>query len=322
MKNIRIIFIVERGILEQQTIWSLKSIRAFGNSIASCSVTCYSPRALFYPSKKTIKALQTLGATVILKNLNIDFKYYALANKPIVLKEVADSYPDEHIVFLDSDTLVFNDFQSIFSDSFEVAAAPVFEQGIGISNPQEKNASYWKAICEHSGLTLNELPSVRTGVRNKKITAYYNTGVIAINKSVLAKLANVWIDLIHYSISNKIIPTTGLYFVEQSTFSLSVHSLGLNMKTLSLAHNFPIIAGAKDLLKSFNSDQILLVHHQGNIELLLDFLKEEETTSDQYRWLIAQHSQYSRIQQSINKFWKWRKNILERTIYVIQDRLR
>lgn len=319
--NIRLIFIVERGILEQQTILSLKSIREFGNSMADCPVTCYSPRALFYPSESTVKTLQALGASVIQKDLNVDFKYYALANKPIILKEVAKNYPDEHIIFLDSDTLVFNDFHAIFSESFDAAAAPVFQQGIGIKNTDDENATYWNSLCEYSKLNIAQLPVVWTGVEKREIRAYYNTGVIAFNKNVLSQISSLWIELMDYAISNKIIPTSGMYFIEQSTFSLSIHSLGLNIQTLSHAYNFPILSESQPLLKAFDPNQTFVVHHQGNIELFLQFLKEEQLQNQKYQWLANEYSQYSERDKFLNKFWRWRRNILERCIYIIQDRL-
>lgn len=322
MNHFRIIFIVERGILEQQTIWSLRSLRKFGKSMADCPVSCYSPRALFYPSKKTVRELEALGASVILKNLNEDFKYYALGNKPMVLKEVTKSHPDENILFLDSDTFVLNDIHSIFSGSFDVAIAAVFKQGIGTSGAEDPNNAYWSALCEHSGLSIDKLPMVRTGVGGKEISAYYNTGVIAINRNVLSQISSTWIDLITYAIANKIFPTSGIYFVEQSTFSLSVHSLGLTIKPLSLEHNFPILTGAPDLLKSFDSDHTLIAHHQGNIELLLYFLEKKQIESEQYQWFANQYAQYSRIHKLLNKFWRWRRNTLERTSYIIQNRLK
>ncbi len=320
MDNIRLIFIVERGVLEQQTIWSLKSIRKFGDSMANCHVTCYSPRALFYPSKSTVKTLEALGASVVLKDLNKSFKYYALANKPLVLKEVAESYSEEYIVFLDSDTLVFQNFHSLLSGSFDIAAAPVFEQGIGVLHSDDENGFYWDSISRHIGLSIDNLPLVTTGVKKKSIRAYYNTGVIAFSKNVLAQLSSIWITLIDYAISNKILPTSGIYFVEQSTFSLTVHSMGLNIKTLPNYYNFPVITGSEDLFKSLDFNQVLLVHHQGNIELLLSLLQEEHSENDKYYWFVEQYSQYSTSHKFFNKLWRWRRNLVERLIYIIQDR--
>jgi len=328
MINTRFVLIVERGILEEYTIFCVSTIREFGGKLANAPISCYAPRKQFYPPNQTIEALEKLGAEVILQNFNEEYSFYSLINKPIVLREAARKRPSENIIFLDSDTIMLGEPSLLIDPSHDLAIAPVFEKGIGIGSKSDRNYPFWQKLCQLTQLDIDQFPRVKVGGSGEEIFAYWNTGVIGMAAPKHIEIIAFWYELITKAIDERLFPNSSIYFLEQATFAVSIVKHKSNILTIEREYNFQI--SNKMLLDGESSylegQEIKIIHHLNEIDVLSQYISEALKINDQKKHWVLQQIKELKINHPLthlkNKVLLYRRNWLERSKYFYIKRVK
>src|SRR4028119_236453 len=80
-----VVFCIESGYFESQTLLAIESLRRFGGSMANAPVLAITPR--FGPSltRQTLQRLDELEVTYIRRDLRHSLSWYGFMNKPIAV---------------------------------------------------------------------------------------------------------------------------------------------------------------------------------------------------------------------------------------------
>ena len=116
-KQPKIIICTEKGKIEKYAVLLCRSIRKFGGEYADAKIFSFAPRKGFGPKKETLIEFKKLGVNHQNIELNKEYRKYPLANKPLVCAYFEEKYPNENIIFIDSDQIVFNQPDDFFSSS-------------------------------------------------------------------------------------------------------------------------------------------------------------------------------------------------------------
>jgi hypothetical protein len=261
-----IIYCIEGGLLEKNTLLSIASLRQFGGKLSHFDIFCVQPRKQFPVSEETKTQLKGLGATFIEQSLNQKHKYYGLANKPIVCNFIMKNFAYDRYIFLDSDTVLFNEPSEVLTSTSNICIAPVAQKGIGVKNLEDDNGKYWAALLEYAQVDMSQLRYTETLQEKEKIIGYWNTGVIVFRGQ--NEICAEWSKLVHYVLEQKIYPDRGMFFVEQSCLSAILQGGQYSMAEMSLSTNFLLTKKSPQYIKVLDLEEISILHHLNNLELI------------------------------------------------------
>ncbi len=176
-----ILFCVEAGLLESQTRLLVNSFKQFspGNNH---HLFAFSPRENFRPSSKTYEYLARNHVTHIDHCLNDSFLNYPIANKILACSYFEQNMPEfESVMFLDTDTVLLNDFGLNEFDSKGLYLKPVGHKGPGTVGNEDANDGFWQQVFSLFELAL---PAVKfhTTIKDTAIRGYFNAGLVWSNK--------------------------------------------------------------------------------------------------------------------------------------------
>ncbi len=231
---------LEAGFIEEQSILLVQSIRLLGGRYSACPIYLICPRPHRQPSKATIQALALMDATVIIEDLNRPLDHYPYANKAYALAHLERYAKHKLIVFLDSDTLMLGEPLSLaISDSYDFAARPVDARGICSSPTDSLYKSYWTALCDMAGLSIDALPIILTGATREAIHSNYNGGLLVVRRDL--GIGRHWQDLLERAWEKELLPQPGNFWgSDQSTFAVAVHALTSRTTLLPEGYNIPL----------------------------------------------------------------------------------
>jgi len=317
-----IIYCIETGLLEKNSLLSIASIRQFGGKLNDYDIFCIQPRAYFNISKKTKSLLSEFGATFIKVPLNIRHNYYALANKPLVCDYIMKNYAYDHYIFLDSDTLVLNVPTELLSFSGEIGLCPVAHQGIGIPANISTVDKYWKQLLDHLKIDESNLPIVETSRSKESIIAYWNSGVISFGGR--SSICEEWKNLLNYVLDHRALPESGIFFVEQTCLSAVLLQSKYQVQQMSVSLNFPMTRKSIQQDEVINLNEICVLHHYNNLRIIKD-RQYEILGEDRAEWIDQQLDRFGIYPQSL--FQKWGLNItmlqiaLKQKLFYLANRL-
>ena len=275
-----IIYCIEQGVLERLTLLSIASIRRFGGALNQFDIFCMQPRDAFRVSSYTKEKLKEFNATFIDYPLNVKYKYYALANKPLVCEYIIEHHNYDQYLFLDSDTIVVADPTKYFSKSVDIMLSPVNTKGVGIANFGDTNSAYWISLFEMAGVDLETLPKIETEASKEKIISYWNSGVLLFNGQT--SICNKWKKLLYEILTQKIYPESGIYFAEQTCLTAVLSRGSYKVDILPKNCNFPILSNKVSGLKT--KDPVAIIHHYHNLDQLEDQISDL-VKSDKIDWI-------------------------------------
>jgi len=292
---ITILFCVEKGLLEQQAILLIESIKRLSNS-NQYRLIAFSPRRNYQPSKETVDYLKINQVLHLTNNINQDYLDYPIANKVL-----SSAYVEQHIhtegsiLFVDTDTIFINDIESKYIENDgQIYIRPVDNKGPGSEGVEDINDPFWQNIFK---LFKLKPPSTKilTTVRRESIRNYYNAGFIWSHK--VNGFFTQWLKDFETIIESGLRPfgyqsreNTNFRCLDQVALSVTTSRYRAKTKILSPAYNYPL--PFKPLL-DLNSQKIGLenmVHahyhkwfqHPGFIEHIF---KNYEKKSNTYAWL-------------------------------------
>jgi hypothetical protein len=286
---IAFIICTEPGRLEAQSLMLAESIRKFCDKFKDTPIYSFHPRVGEPIAIQTRQAFQELNVTHQQIPINQEFHDYYLANKPLVCAYAEQNIDAEILVFLDSDKCFFSDPEEfLLPEGCNVRMRPEYGQGIGSTGSQDSNEWYWKKLYEVLGVKHEVF--VSTPIRNKKIRAYWNSGLVAVRRS--AGIFTAWKDSFTKVMHLNINPPQGIYYVEQSVLSVTLCALEENVSHFSDAYSYPLplhnrLSKASQL-KHWN--EIVSIHYF-NLFYYRDWnrqiksLKNLNRNSPSYQWL-------------------------------------
>ena len=180
--SIAFIACVESGNLENQALLLFSSIRKYAGRFKEAPIYSFQPRNGPPLNTNTFKAFEELHVNHNTELLNTDYDYYPIGNKIFVCARAEEIIKEDILVFLDSDTVILNepvDFD--LPRGIAVAIRPVDNKNTGSEGPEDPNDIYWQKLYSICGIT-KEL-YLTTTIDNLRIRAYWNSGLIAVNRS-------------------------------------------------------------------------------------------------------------------------------------------
>lgn len=289
--SIPIAFIIctEPGRLEPQSLMLAESIRKFCGKLKDTPIYSFHPRVGEPIQKETQQAFEALQVIHQQLPINEEFHEYYLANKPLVCAYAEKNIDAEILVFLDSDKCFFAEPKELLlPENCRVRMRPEYGQGIGSTGLGDPQEWYWQKLYELLGVKREVF--VQTPIGNKRIRAYWNSGLIAVRRS--AGIFTAWKENFEKVIRLNITPPQGIYFVEQSVLSVTLCALEENVEHLPPNYSYPLPLHNRlsTEIRIKDWDNLISIHYF-NLFFYKDWntqiqkLKNFNTHSDKYQWL-------------------------------------
>lgn len=317
-----IVFIIctETGMLEQESLLLVESIRRFCGSLKDTPIYSFQVRENREISSKTLKAFESLAVIHQKKILNSEYPEYPMANKPLLCAEVEKIIDAEILVFLDSDIVFFSEPKEFLLPSgYDIGVRPEHKKNIGSEGDGDPNENFWKDIHELVGVKKPRF--VTATIDRKKMRTYWNAGVIAVRRE--AGVFGVWKDNFEKIINSEIRPNEiadKTYYLDQVSLSATTDAMESKVWCFSPSYNYPLNfhneLPESEQLKKFS--EIVCIHDhffrerpkdrfKGRIWVkLLRSLRNFDKSSLEYKWLyryLSEHGlQSENLIQSLFEF--------------------
>ncbi len=303
--SIPIAFLIctEPGRLEDQSLLLAESIRKFCGHLKDTPVYSFHPRVGEPISIQTRKAFEALEVIHQQLPINTDFHDYYLANKPLVCAYAEQNIDADILVFLDSDKCFFSEpNEFLLPPGYDVAMRPEYGKGVGSIGNQDPQDKYWKKLYEVLGVQREIF--VNTPIGNKKIRAYWNSGLVAVRRN--AGIFSSWKENFEKIMHLQITPTQGNYFVEQSVLSATICLLEKNVITFSPSYSYPLPLhnrlSKESKITSFN--QLVSIHYFNTFyykdwRKRMNSLRNIDKNHEKYEWLCEGIDRYNMPYQPI-----------------------
>ncbi|MFC3195040.1 hypothetical protein ACFODZ_12380 [Marinicella sediminis] len=171
-----IVYIVEKGLLEQQAVLLQKSINRFHRSASDVTAVACCVREAYQPSVSTIKSIENLGGKYVYQNLNTRHDYFPLCNGIYAASEI-ETQTSEDILLVDTDTVFVNPLDARWLHKYPVVVRPVDNKGIGSAGDEDPADGYWQQSFGLFGLPA-PVANMTTTVDQQLIRPYYNSGFV------------------------------------------------------------------------------------------------------------------------------------------------
>lgn len=268
-------FIAEQGVLEQQALLLIESIRLFTTKYTNSLITVISPRASSRPSTRTLEQLEKLQVNYIALDIKSPCPEYGTTFR-ILASDYFEKYSKaDNLVVLDSDTFFLATPDLSLQDA-DISVRPVDVKGMCSAGPEDPMDLYWQNLCKCCNVDYDIIPNVTTTVDNLEVKASYNGGFV-----VAKKTANIFQQTKEYFLKslesdlkpNKntsckfqaghgIVSSEGFQYwgSSQACLSLAVWGSGYTVKTLPDTHNFPLNNLAHFVTPLTETQKTKLVH--------------------------------------------------------------
>ncbi|BAY80673.1 hypothetical protein NIES267_01300 [Calothrix parasitica NIES-267] len=297
------IMCTEPGRLEPQSLMLAESIRKFCGNLKDTPIYSFHPRTGTPIAEETQKAFEKLGVIHQQLPINQEFHEYYLANKPLTCAYAEQNIDAEILVFLDSDKCFFAEPKEfLLPDGCNVRMRPEYGQGIGSTGKNDSHEWYWQKLYQVLGVKQELF--VHTPIKNKKIRAYWNSGLVAVRRS--AGIFQSWKENFEKVMHLDIAPPQGIYFVEQSVLSITLCALEEKVSHFSDSYSYPLPLHNR-LSKEWrlnNWDDLISVHYF-NLFYYHDWNKQIKNlnkfnlNSDKYKWLCEKVIAYQMPRTSV-----------------------
>ncbi len=258
--KIEIIICTEAGYLEAQSKLLVYSIRTFGGILADADIYSYKPRKGNI-SDSTIDFFKKYDVNYVDIELNSEFPKYPLANKPLVCAHRESISDADILIFLDGDTFFMNspDFIKDMKQG-ELFMRPVDKINVGSDKLfLNENGYYWKELYQRFGIKKENHKTIFTSVDNTEILEYYNSGMIISSNN--DGLFQNWASNFKKIMDLNLMPSKGLFFVEQSVLSATISAMNLQVQFIPKEFNCPLHLLKECQNKDFNVEDISRVGH-------------------------------------------------------------
>jgi hypothetical protein len=240
--TIAFLMCTEGGQLEQESLLMAESFRKFTGSFQTAPLYSFQIRDKNDVSIETIKALEAFNVEHRKVVLNQKYPDYPLANKPLLCAYAEQEIDADILVFLDSDLVFFSEPKEFLLPSdYEVGIRPEHHKMIGSEGPHDPNDTYWSRLYNLSGMQADDhekVPFVTTTVDQKRIKAFWNSGVVAVRRQ--AGVFTAWKETIEKLLVEGTTINQENFYYEQSALSATICALKKRVWNFSPGYNYPI----------------------------------------------------------------------------------
>ena len=236
--NLAFVVCVERGALESQALLLVRSLRRFGGRFREAPVHAFSPRSGREPRAATVARLEELGVFHHPRPLNQDFRGYVYANKILACARAEDLLAEDLLVFLDTDTLFTGEPGDLdLPAGIDFAALPVANARMASQGPGDRNEAYWRGVYRLCG--VNGEPFVRAVIDERRIRAYFNSGLVAVRRG--AGLFGRWRDdFLRLMQAGHTDGPPGLAGMDEVALAATLGRAFARGRVLDLRYNYPL----------------------------------------------------------------------------------
>jgi hypothetical protein len=228
---------VEPGLLEYKALCLVLTFRKNAGRWKDLPIIAYSPRQgrRISPWLKEIFAQQDV--TIVEEGINRDYPDYPLANKPLVMRDAETRFPQELVIFLDSDILVWaapDDLE--LEPSKNLGMVIDADKSVASAGPGDEFDPMWMALYSLAG--VHDPHYVHTTLGRDKVRGWWCSGVIASRRS--AGLMAEWASVFEQSMKADIFVPRAEYMREQMTFSAMATCHFGDVSSLSPRYNYHV----------------------------------------------------------------------------------
>ena len=318
---VALVICTEPGRLEPQSLMLAESIREFCGGLKDVPIYSFHPRTGAPIAVETQQAFEKLGVIHQQLPINQEFHQYYLANKPLTCAYAEQNIDAEILVFVDSDQCFFAEpTEFLLPADCNVRMRPEYGKGIGSVGEKDSYEWYWQKLYQVLGVKREVF--VTTPIANRKIRAYWNSGLVAVRRN--AGIFTSWKENFEKVMRLDIATPQGIYFVEQSVLSVTLCALEESVSHFSNSYSYPLPLHNR-LAKQwrFKHWEDLVSMHYFNLFYYHDWnsqikkLRDFSLNSDKYNWLCEKVVAYQmprtpvlhrhmltvrRIEQKLKKF--------------------
>lgn len=286
----RTFIICTEPAIERQSILFAESLRTFGGSFANDRIMSFAPRPGISISAATDRALKRWSVEHVDRSDNVEWAKHPTINKVFACALAEEAADTDVLIFADSDIIVLNPPSLLGLENADVAVRPVGARRIGVTSLEDNEGAeveYWRRLYALAGVKKRE--TVHTTVTDEEILAYWNTGVVAVRRSL--GLFQRWRDLLEQSTRAGIYPRSGQRFVDQTTFAATLLAAeGLCRLDLPPSYNYPGHRhnSLPSRLRKRSLSNIAMLHYHKVFQTLPPTIWARGFASDDRRdWVVA-----------------------------------
>jgi len=284
------------GQLEKESLLMAESFRRFTGSFKDAPIYSFQVREKWDVSAETVSKLKDLGVEHQKIVLNTKYPDYPLANKPLLCAYAEQAIEADILVFLDSDLVFFSEPKELrLPPEFDVGIRPEHHKMIGSEGVSDPNEAYWMRLYDIAGVE-NPNRFVTTTVDQKKIRAFWNSGLVAVRRKL--GIFTAWKQTIEQLLEEGTSITKENWYYEQSALSATICSVTDRVFNFSPGYNYPIHSHnsmpATERLSSF--EEMVCIHdhlfrprkesyRERTWVKTLKRMKEFDQSTPKYAWL-------------------------------------
>jgi hypothetical protein len=286
------------GQLEKESLLMAESFRRFTGSFKDAPIYSFHVREKGDVSPTTVSKLEALGVKHQKIVLNTKYPSYPLANKPLLCAYAEQNFDADILVFLDSDLVFFSEPKEFrLLPEFDVGIRPEHHKMIGSEGASDPNEEYWMQLYAITGVKdLNRF--VTTTVDQKRIRAFWNSGVVAVRRKL--GIFTAWKHTIEQLLEEDTSITKENWYYEQSALSAAICSVTNNVFHFSPGYNYPVhshnVMPESEQLSSF--EEMVCIHdhlfrprkeqyRERTWVKTLKWMKKFDRSTPKYQWLYS-----------------------------------
>jgi hypothetical protein len=301
------------GQLEKESLLMVESFRKFTGSFKDAPICSFQVREKSDVSPETVSKLKSLGVNFQKVVLNTKYPDYPLANKPLLCAYAEQEIEADILVFLDSDLVFFSEPKEFrLPPEYDIGIRPEHHQMIGSAGSSDPNEAYWLRLYHIAGVQ-NIDRFVTTTVDQKRIRAFWNSGVVAVrrNRGIFA----AWKQTIEQLLEVGTSITKENWYYEQSALSATICATTAKVFNFSPGYNYPVHSHnampQSERLSSF--EEMVCIHdhlfrprkeayRERTWVKTLKRMKEFDRSTPKYKWLytyLRDHTPTPNLAQNI-----------------------
>lgn len=235
---IAFILCTEGGALEPESLLMVESFRKYTGKFKDAPLYSFQVREKNDVSAETIAKLTAFGVNHQKVVLNTKYPNYPLANKPLLCAYAEQTINADILVFLDSDLVFFSEpTEFLLPPEYDVGIRPEHHQMIGSMGSNDPNEAYWLRLYNLAGVKSTDR-FVTTTVDQKKIRAFWNSGVVAARRN--RGIFTAWKHTIEQLLEVGANITKENWYYEQSALSATICATTDKVFNFSPGYNYPV----------------------------------------------------------------------------------
>ena len=284
------------GQLENESLLMAESFRKFTGSFKDAPIYSFQVREKSNVSPETVSKLAALGVKHQKVVLNTKYPDYPLANKPLLCSYAEQTIDADILVFLDSDLVFFSEPKEFFlPPEYDIGIRPEHHKMIGSEGASDPNEEYWNRLYRIAGVE-NPDRFVTTTVDQKKIRAFWNSGVVAVRRNI--GIFTAWKQTIEQLLEEGTSITKENWYYEQSALSATICAVTNNVFHFSPGYNYPVHShnAMPEIERLSSFEEMVCIHdhlfrprkeqyRERTWMKTLKWMKEFDRSTPKYKWL-------------------------------------